>query len=103
VHLILRVQEEYNTWSKANPGENMDLDTQNTIVNGIFDEVVGTSTWWFGGDKRGYELDRSDADTAKVTKEIERYRIERNNGEPVSVNTMMKIEQVMRQQGLIDG
>lgn len=93
------IQEEYDNWAKANPGETMGLDAQNLIVNTAFDEVV--SDHWYTFNKKGYELPKSKVNSVKLQKEFDRYARERNGGVEPDEDTKALIEQAMVRNGLI--
>ncbi len=95
-----RIQEEYGTWAKANPGETMDLDTQNSIVNSVFDTVAGSGFLGFG-KQRAFELPKHKADAQKMEKEFARYAQERNNGVDPDADTKLRIRDAMVRRGLI--
>lgn len=95
-----RIQEEYGTWAKANPGETMDLNTQNSIINAVFDDVAGSGFLGFGKQK-AFELPKSKADALKMEKEFARYATERNNGVEPNADTKLRIRDAMVRRGLI--
>jgi hypothetical protein len=97
---IYRIQEEYNTWQKANPGGDMTLAEENATVNAVFDKVVGSSPW-YASDKRAFELPKADVDKVKLEKEIARYAKERNDGVEPDLDTKLRIRDVMVKRGLI--
>ena len=94
-----RINEEFETWSRANPDETMSFDVQKTIVDSVFDGVVGTSTWWFGKEKMGFELPKDQVDRAKIAKKVKQY--EERYGEKPDVNMLLRIRNKMVKDGLI--
>jgi hypothetical protein len=105
----LRITEEYDTWARDNPGKTMDLTSQNEIVNTVFDEVVGTGTWFSKRDRQ-FELPREevagikankiyDADQAKINKEVTAYTAAykaKYNREPPEENLFRLTEKMVQ-------
>lgn len=97
-----RVGQEYETWAKANPGENMSLQDQSDIVNSVFDEVIGSGSWFFGvGKSRQFEVPRKDSDKIKLDSKFREYK--ERFGEDPSVDMMEKITDKMVRDGFITG
>ena len=94
-----RIQEEFETWAKANPGETMSLDAQTKIVDSVFDKVVGTSTWWLGSDKRGFEVPKNKVDASKLQEKIKDFEV--RYGKPPDPDMQLRIRDKMVKDGLI--
>lgn len=91
-----RIQEEYDTWAKANPGKQMTFREQTELVNSVFDVAV---EGWFSIDKRAFEVPRSEADSLKLQKKADEYKAK--YGYPPSDEVMTLIAKKMTKDGLI--
>ena len=96
-----RLNDEYDSWTKNNPGETMDANTQKLILDGIFDEIVIPRTWLPDKKIKGFEAPKLKVDQERIKKEIERYRVERNGGKEVPIEMQAAIEMALRNRGLI--
>ena len=96
-----RLNDEYDSWTKNNPGETMDANTQKLILDGIFDEVVIPGTWWGTNTVKGFEAPKLKVDQERIKKEVERHRVERNGGKEVPIEMQAAIEMALHNRGLI--
>jgi len=95
----LRLEEEYATWAKANPGKEMDAKTQADTVNFLFDKVA--SEHWYTKDIPVYKAPKDKAIELRLQKEFDRFASERNGGNPPSERQKYDIYNVMVQEGLL--
>jgi hypothetical protein len=96
----MRIREEYDSWTRANPDKTMNTKEQDFVINSVFDEVVGTGFLGWGKDNM-FALPKVEADKVKLQNEFDRYARERNNGNPPDAATMEIIRNVMVKRGMI--